>query len=443
MRLWLARRRRDNRTMGRGLQCLVGAALVASCRYSFDLHDSVVATFGSLGDENVTVVSRTRDGNVLLGGQFRGTVDFGCGALTSAGGADSFVVELTPKLACVRTWVVGGTGDDLVTDLSLDPLDNLVVVGEFRLTATMATGPVLTATFTRDIFLTKLTPTWQDAWTRQLPGNDADQTYDLIDHVRADSNGNIHVCGRVWGMVTFGWNGPVQTFTDVGWGDVFVLNVTANGDYVGADTFGGGGSDHPFATAVDAQDNLYVGRAYRGTVDFDPGPGMLSRSGNFDAYIEKRPPDGSTLVWAQVTENSGWRPYNSFAPKAGDQFAAVQADMFSLSPSIVLKTISFNTADGSVAWSRDIPAALAYPTAVATDADGNVYSGGRFQDSVDFAPQDGGDVRTANGIADGYIQRYDADGTLRWTDTFGGAGSDNVTGLTALGPDDVVVVGTF
>src|SRR5262245_53376949 len=121
-----------------------GAVLaLASCgRYDFhdrpdagDVVHGQVVTFGDLGDDSPRSIIVSADGNVIIGGQFRGTVDFGCSALTSAGGGDGFVLELTPALSCVRTWTIGSPGDDRVMDLAEDRAGNLLIVGEFRQTA--------------------------------------------------------------------------------------------------------------------------------------------------------------------------------------------------------------------------------------------------------------------------------------------------------------------
>ena len=419
---------------------------VAGCgRYGFSDPGVVskVMTFGDLGDDLPRAIVASADGNVIVGGQFRGTIDFGCSPLPSAGGGDGFVVELTPQLTCVRTWAIGGMGDDLVTDVAEDRAGSLIAVGEIRQTATMTSGGNLTAMFTRDIFLTKMTPTWQNIWSHQLPGNDSDQSYELINKVGAESNGDLHLFGRIWGSVTFGWGGVTQMFSDNGWGDAFVAKVTSDGQYVTADMWGGGGSEQTYGMAIDAQDNLYLGGNYRGTADFDPGPTTLDYSGNFDGFVVKRNPD-NTLAWADVNQGGGWRPYEGIALKSGGQVAAVQNDLFTLTPSIVLKTMAINTADGSIAWSRDVPAPSgAYALSITTDLDGNVYVAGRFADTVDFAPTSGGDMRVSQGGADCFLQRYDADGTLAWTITFGGTGDDQIDDLVALAPNDLVLVGRF
>lgn len=53
--------------------------------------------FGDTGlRQRVRGLTTDAAGNVLLVGEFDGTVDFGAGQLTSAGSADLFVVKLPP-----------------------------------------------------------------------------------------------------------------------------------------------------------------------------------------------------------------------------------------------------------------------------------------------------------------------------------------------------------
>jgi hypothetical protein len=52
--------------------------------------------FGDTGYQNATATAVDGAGNVLLTGNFVGTVDFGGGPLSSAGGYDIFVAKLSP-----------------------------------------------------------------------------------------------------------------------------------------------------------------------------------------------------------------------------------------------------------------------------------------------------------------------------------------------------------
>ena len=52
--------------------------------------------FGGPANESGKAVAIDGSGNVVTTGWFAATVDFGGGPLTSAGGSDVFVVDLTP-----------------------------------------------------------------------------------------------------------------------------------------------------------------------------------------------------------------------------------------------------------------------------------------------------------------------------------------------------------
>jgi hypothetical protein len=71
-----------------------------------------------------------------------------------------------------------------------------------------------------------------------------------------------------------------------------------------------------------------------------------------------------------------------------------------------------------------------YGKALTTDAAGNVYAAGYFNGTVDFDPGVGSVTRSASGISDLYLAKYDANGSFVWVTTMGGPGAEmpyNVT----------------
>src|SRR5262245_11213651 len=68
-----------------------------------------------------------------------------------------------------------------------------------------------------------------------------------------------------------------------------------------ASTFGSSGADDVTSTAIDSAGNVYLTGSFSGTVDFDSGPGTLSRTsaGQSDAYVAKVSPTGALLWVAQ------------------------------------------------------------------------------------------------------------------------------------------------
>ncbi len=65
-------------------------------------------------------------------------------------------------------------------------------------------------------------------------------------------------------------------------------------------TFGAAGVDLSGSIAADAAGNMYTTGTFRGTADFDPGPGVfqLTSAGDSDIYVCMFSPTGE-LRWAQ------------------------------------------------------------------------------------------------------------------------------------------------
>ena len=80
---------------------------------------------------------------------------------------------------------------------------------------------------------------------------------------------------------------------------------------------------------------------------------------------------------------------------------------------------------------------------IATDANGNVYTVGYFENTVDFDPGPGTVNLTSEGFYDIFIQKLDPNGNLMWVKQIGGTGADraNAIALDALG--NIYTTGSF
>ena len=75
------------------------------------------------------------------------------------------------------------------------------------------------------------------------------------------------------------------------------------------------------------------------------------------------------------------------------------------------------------------------------DAAGNIYLGGRFQQTVDFDPGPGVVALTSAGDSDGFVAKYATDGSLLWARRYGGIGFDEGKEV-ALDPTGAYVYAT-
>ncbi|MBX2978566.1 MAG: SBBP repeat-containing protein [Flavobacteriales bacterium] len=81
--------------------------------------------------------------------------------------------------------------------------------------------------------------------------------------------------------------------------------------------------------------------------------------------------------------------------------------------------------------------------AVAVDAQGNVYTGGRFNGQVDMDPGPGTLPFTSAGSTDVLLTKVDAQGALLWARSWGAAGQDDAFALAVDAQGNVHVAGIF
>jgi hypothetical protein len=84
-----------------------------------------------------------------------------------------------------------------------------------------------------------------------------------------------------------------------------------------------------------------------------------------------------------------------------------------------------------------------YGNAVTGDSSGNAYVTGAFQGTVDFDPGSGVDEHTSNGAMDIYLSKFDPNGNLLWTKTWGGFDNDYGEGITVDDYANIYLTGSF
>ena len=236
------------------------------------------------------------NGDVVVTGLFRGSVDFNPGSgvalLTSRGGSDAFVARYGADGLFKSAVQFGGIEDDVGAAIARTSDGDLLVGGDFRNTATFGStlAPVLLVSAgENDYFVARLATALGLQWAIRGGGTGAD----LVSPggIVADPNGTLLVTG------TFSQTADVDPgpsnvlLTSLGLTDVFLVRYDANGIWSGlAQRFGGGGSDGVQGFARDGAGNLYLSGWFQNGVDFDPGPGVrlvssLGTAGAADGFL--------------------------------------------------------------------------------------------------------------------------------------------------------------
>lgn len=227
--------------------------------------------------ERGSAVAADASGNVIVFGFFEGTTDFDPGIgtyfLTSAGNADVFISKLDASGNLMWVKQMGGTSNDISTDMTLDASGNILSTGHFEAgTADFDPGPgisSMTAGWGWDIFISKLDAVGNFIWAKQISGTAGESTWSIA----SDNSGNIYTTGDFSGTSDFDPGIGTFNFTALQGSDAFVLKLDALGNFVWADQVTGLNLQAGISVAADVTGCcVYVTGGFKDVTDFDPGP---------------------------------------------------------------------------------------------------------------------------------------------------------------------------
>jgi hypothetical protein len=94
-------------------------------------------------------------------------------------------------------------------------------------------------------------------------------------------------------------------------------------------------------------------------------------------------------------------------------------------------------------YSKSIGSASDYDwiSDIGADHEGNTVSVGYFSGQVDFDSSPNENIKTANGIGDGFIAKHDPFGNLIWVQTFGNAELETVNSVACDSQNNIVITG--
>ena len=357
---------------------------------------------GGPGNDVAYSISADYPGYVYVVGSFTGTVDFDPGAgvvnLTSDGATDGFVLKLDTTGVLIWVKKIGGVLSQNLNSVAVDTIGGVYISGAFTGTTDLDPSPTLqnvTSNGGTDIVIFHLDSAGNYVWGKSFGGTGADDGTAVV----IDSLGNTYVTGTFANTVDFD-PGPAvvnlisngNTATDI---DVFLVKLDLNANLIWARGTGGLGKDTCRSLALDNQLNIFLTGGFSGTVDFDPGPAVVSLT--------------SSSLYASNT--------NGFLVK-------------------------FNSA-GILDWARGFGwTAHTIGLALATDHVGDVFVTGQFIGTVDLAPL-GGAAFVFNGFNDIFLSKFDGNGNFQWGRRIGGTAHDHAYCLKVDNLGDIYLSGSF
>jgi hypothetical protein len=374
--------------------------------------------------------------NVIVAGAFPGTVNFGGGNLTSAGGFDIFVAKFDTTGTHEWSQRFGDVTDQSAYSVATDGSGNVIVAGGFVGTVNFG-GNDLTSAGLADIFVAKFDAAGVHQWSQRF----GDQDNQLPKSVATDASGNVIVTGDFAGAVDFGGG----SLTSAGSGDIFVAKLNSAGVHQWSQRFGDQTNQVPQSVTTDANGNVVVTGGFGGTVDF--GGGALTSAGLDDIFVAKFGA-GGVHQWSQRFGDASNQLGQSVATDASGNVIVAgplqgAADFgggsLTSAGSVDIFVAKFD-AGGVHQWSQRFGDPLGqFPRSVATDARGNVILVGDLGGMVDF----GGGNLTSAGSADIFIAQFDAGGDHQWSRHFGDANAQVGQCVATDAGRNVIVAGAF
>jgi len=316
------------------------------------------------------------DGNYIVSGTIIGTAVFGSTNLISAGNRDIFVAKLSSSGTWTWASKAGGTsGDDSFGVIATD--DGIFCTGSYFVTSTFGSD-ALTSAGGADIFVAKVNTsgTWQ--WAKSISGL---ASFADAAGIAEDSKGNKYITGSFYGKIQFG-NTP--TLTSQGLSDIYVAKLNLYNQWEWAIRAGGTEQVTAADIAVDADDNLYVGGHYWGTITF--GSTSVTTSGLTDIFL------------AKINSSGEWQWLKSGGSSNFDECKAVKVH-----------------------------------------SDGSIYVSGTHAGRIYFSNNN---VNT-RGNTDVFIAKINSAGTWQWVRSGGSSGYEDHYSMSLDNNGDILVTGSF
>ncbi|HEV3340074.1 MAG TPA: Ig-like domain-containing protein [Pirellulales bacterium] len=362
---------------------------------------SVNLAFGvaTIGFTEGSSVIADAAGDIYLSGNFDGKSTFGTGSsavtLSTTFAPNDFLAKYAPNGTLL--WIKQFVSDfwQYGAKLEFDSSGDIYMAGELTGNTSIDTVSLPVATIGATAFLAKFDSNGDVLWATTVVSNAVTENVGLA----VDGPGNAFVVGGFTKSVTVATS-PATTLTSVGGDDVFVVKYTPDGAAKWAESFGGSGDDVADSAAVDPQGNPVITGVY-----------------------------GKNITFGSTTLPIGTGVWEDFVVK-------------------------LNGASGSVAWADALASSSTsgpigggdiHPNSrIAVDAQGNVYSTGPFEGTIQLDPTGGTDALSGTNAT--FISKLDANGNFVWGkrfDTANGGYDIEGLGIALDSGGDVFTTGTF
>jgi hypothetical protein len=235
--------------------------------------------FGGPESDVARSVALDAKGNILVGGSFGGSVDFGSGLLTATPGhRGGFVVAL--DTAGKPLWSQGFAGDEdaSVNSIAISSSGSVAATGSFTGTVDFGSGPT-TSAGGEDVFLTMINSDGKPVWGRTFGGLQSQ----VGTGVAFGDNGDVAISGTSQEAIDFGLDGPL--LTPSGAEMVYFCRFSSNGSPVATRAVGSLAPIESVGVGLDGKLGSFLIGSFQQTLGYELGE--IESKGGWDIFFSR------------------------------------------------------------------------------------------------------------------------------------------------------------
>ena len=428
-------------------------------KYSREGEVEWTKNIGGEGNEEITSVAETNDGDYIVVGNFYSYEiqlgDYTLEIAKQSFNSDGMIIKYDRSGEVKWAGSVGGIDNEEITSVATTSDGGYIIGAYSKSNDIQARDYSITNYYDVAVMIIKYDFSNKVEWVKSAGGEGSTHYNGRITSVDATSNGGYIVGGYFVGKeiqvgdYTLTNNNSSTNFSD-GMIIKFEEKELINVDITKAEGIGGSATDE--ITSVTAtSDGGYIAGGYFSNYDIQVGEYTLTNSSNYasDGMIIKYDADGK-VKWARSVGGNMYDYIESVAETSDGGYIAggyfdsdeIQVGDYTLTNSgsndgMLIKY----SREGNVEWVRSVGgSALDEITSVTSTNDGGYIAGGYFFSS---SIQVGEYTLENSGNADGMIIKYDADGKVEWARSIGGSSNDYIKSVAETSDGGVIVGGYF
>ena len=240
-------------------------------------------TFGGNYSDRAVDLAIGPDQNIVVTGQFFGTVSFGSVALTSSGNSkDIFLVKLDPQGNVIWARSEGGNMAENAYGVTVDYQNNVILTGQFQGSAMLGNNSFVSTTDPNtnlpsfDFFIAKYTSSGSPLWSL----NGAAPYEDRGLAVAVDNQNNIFFTGQFSKNLNFASN----TYANLAYNVGFLSKLSPSGQLIFFNQLKAG-MTNPYDLEVNTDNDVIVTGDFLGSLNYYDASGIHSIQNAYDKHI--------------------------------------------------------------------------------------------------------------------------------------------------------------